>query len=492
VGRIPALHGLAGRQPAVLILVLGGLAACTSFPAAARGGGVDGFYGVNAQPLFAGGTNGWGTQLSAMEAGGLQLVRADARWSSVEPGRPSGGTHDYDWSSTDAVVQALAERDLRWYPVLDSSPLWAGDGVGDQSPAAAHESDFAEFAGALAARYGRGGSFWGTHPSLDAMPVLDYEIWNEENSTAFWPSQGDAPARYADLYLLARQAVHVVDPQARVVIGGLALVNPPLALDEVGFLKGMLAHRPDLAGQVDGIGLHPYQPTLPYLYLRLAAFRQAVDQLFGPSVPIDITEVGWPSTSVAESDRATYLTALATQLPRSDCNVDRLLVYSWTAAESNPAEAEEWFGIWNLDGSPKPSGEAYTRAVLSMRGMSTQQPPTGSLTLCHPAPQPAPPPAGPRLELRVHVDRFRRRLTAYTRCPEGCALDVALMGRRRGSLKPVARRSTAFANRRWKFKMSYRRGTRLLRLDVVASGRGGGRTARRRQIRVMRRSGRHG
>jgi hypothetical protein len=469
------MRGLVRRLPAALTLVIGGLAANCWVPASAHAGSMDGFFGVNAQPLLAGPASAWGPQLAAMQAGGLQVIRADARWWSVEPNSPRGDTHAYDWSSTDAIVQALAENGLRWYPVLDGAPFWAAQATGDQSPAAAHEADFAAFAGALAARYGSQGTFWSAHPSLSARPVVDYEIYNEENSSVFWPSQADAPERYADLYRLARQAIRAADPQARVVIGGLALVNPPIATDEVDFMRRMLSHRPDLRGQVDAIGLHPYQPTLQYLYLRLGAFRQAVDELFGPGVPIDLSEVGWSSTSMPEWERAQYLSSLAYQLPRSDCGVDRLLVYAWTAAERNPAEPEDWFGIWNLDGSPKPSGQAYTQAVLTMRGLTGQPPPSGTLRLCTPAAPPAPPALarGLHLKLRVMVNRGKRRLTAFARCPEGCALNVALMGSRHGRLTPLAHRSTRFGTRRWKFRMRYRRGTNRLRLDVVARGTGG-------------------
>jgi polysaccharide biosynthesis protein PslG len=472
VGRPSGLRGPARGLPVALLIIIGGLAVGWPLHSIAAAGAPAGFFGVNAQPLFAATGDDWGLQLTAMQAGGIEIVRADARWDEIQPEPGS-----YDWSGCDAMVLALAQHGLRWYPVLDDAPAWAAQGPNDPSPAAAHEQDFATFAAALAGRYGPGGSFWDAHPSLVPLPVTDYEIWNEENSTAFWPSQADAPERYADLYALARSAIRAVDPQARVVIGGLALVNPPLAEDEVGFLRAMLAHRPDLVGQVDGVGLHPYQPTLFYLYQRLAAFRQAVNQLLGPSAPIDITEVGWPSTATAEPDRATYLTALATQLPRSDCNVDKLIVYSWTAAERAPTEAEEWFGIWNLDGSPKPAGLAYTQAVLSMRGLSARQPPSGTIRLCSPPPPPAAP--GPSLRLRVVVNQSARHVTAFARCPAGCALDLALMGRRHGTLKPLTHRSTRFARRERRFRMRYHRGTRALRLEVVARGAAGTRTMRR-------------
>jgi hypothetical protein len=423
-----------------------------------------------------------------MASGGLQLVRTDASWAMAESRAPAAGRHTYDWTGPDAVVGQLAAYGLRWHPVLDFAPGWAANAPGDQSPAPAHTADFAAFAGALADRYGPGGSFWSSHPKLDPQPLLDYEIWNEENSGTFWPSQSDAPERYADLYAAARQAIRARVPSARVVVGGLALFNPPVVQDEVGFLERMLAHRPDLRGAVDAVGLHPYQATLVDAGTRLALVRHAVDGLLGPAVPIDVTEIGWTTTSTPEASRASYLAGLALELPESACNVGRVLVYAWTTRESQPQDPEDWFGIWNGDGSPKPSGQAYTAAVRAVRAQQFAERPSDP---CAPRPSVTPrgiakPAAGPRLELRVRADRRHRRLTVFARCPDGCALGVALTRLRAAQRIPVAHRTTSFSKRRWRFRLRYPRRARALRLEVVATGAGGGQTARVRQIRARR------
>jgi hypothetical protein len=263
--------------------------------------------------------------------------------------------------------------------------------------------------------------------------------------------------------------------------------------DEVTFLARMLVHRPDLRGQVDSIGLHPYQATLADLYARLDRVREAVDVLLGQAVPIDVTEVGWTTSNMPESARATDLGQLASALPRSDCNVDRLLVYSWVSAESNPSNPEDWFGIWNGDGSAKQSGAAFTQAVLRMRGLSGQAAPTGVTDLCPDAtaaeagqPSAAARVRGPALSLRTLLGPRRRRLVVIARCPAGCALTVSLMRKRAASLSPVAHRSTRFSSRRWRITLHYPRTARRLQLNAVATGMGGGRTARVRHIRVPR------
>ena len=463
-----------------------------------------GFYGVNVQQVFSGPSSSWEPDLSAMQSGGLQVARIDARWQNVEPNPPSGGAHSYNWSMYDGIVQGLAQHGLRWLPIVGYSTSWSGVNPGDTQSAVAanHIPDFAAYAAALARRYGPGGSFWQSHPSLTPVPVTEYEIWNEENSAVFWrPQAGNAEA-YADLYMAARSAIKSVNPQARVIIGGLALGNPPAASDEVQFLQRMWAHRPDLAGNVDGVGLHPYQATVHWTYMRLAQFRQALNQIAGPSVPIEITEDGWSTLAVSEGERAADLAELAEELPRSDCNVDMFLPYTWKTEEQNASDSEQWFGIWNRDGTPKPSGQAYLSAVELMRSAAA---PSGTVPICSAdySSAPPPPPAatvtptpsaprGPRLILRVrHHHRKRAVLLVAGQCHAGCKLSVSLLAHKRSHRNfatRVSSRLTGFSSRRQVVKLRIPRklAKRVKRgqVLVVAVGRNGGTTTASRRVRL--------
>ncbi|HEY1595728.1 MAG TPA: hypothetical protein VGF74_10055 [Thermoleophilaceae bacterium] len=455
----------------------------------ARAASLDGFYGVNVQQVFSGSPASWQPQLSAMASGGLQLARIDARWSNVEPNPPSAsGQHTYNWSMYDGIVQALAQRGLRWYPIVGYNTGWSGLARGDNSEVApAHVGDFANYAWALARRYGRGGSFWSSHPSLQQLPVTSYEIWNEENSAAFMQQQDTAPEAYADLYMAARSAIRSVDPQADVVVGGLALGGPGV-IDEVQFLQRMYAHRPDLRGNVDGVGLHPYQASLADTYTRLAKFRQALDQVAGPSVPIEITEVGWATTSVPEPDRALDLSLLAEQLPHSDCNVDRLIPYTWLTQESNPSDPESWFGIWNHDGSGKPSGIAYLNAVKLMRGLTSTPAPTKPLQICHPGTSAdAAGARGPKLRMRVLSVRRGHWVRLAVSCQPACLLRVDLYGRSRKGARRLSTRAADLRSHRKVLRLRIRRAGSLKRrgaVHAIAVARTGGVTRRARSVRI--------
>lgn len=461
----------------------------------ARANAPDGYYGVNVQQVFSGPSSAWQPHLSAMENGGIQLARIDARWANVEPSPPSGGTHDYNWSMYDGIVQGLAEHGIRWLPIVDYSTNWSGVVPGDtvSAVAAAHIPDFAAYAAALASRYGRGGSFWRSHPSLPSVPVTEYEIWNEENSTVFWRPQAGNAEQYADLYAASRASIRNADPQARVLVGGLALDNPPNVSNEVDFVRRMYAHRPDLAGNVDGVALHPYQRTLIDTYMRIARFRQGLNAIAGPSVPIEITEVGWSSTAVSDAERGNDIAKMAEELPRSDCNVDRFLPYTWITEEDNPSDSERWFGIWNRDGSARPSGQAYLDAVRLMRGMTASAAPSAALPICstnYDRPVTPRPAKGPRLMLRVTRRKHRPVLVVVARCHKGCKLNLDLLAKRPNKLHSrtrVASKVTGFSTRRRKITMRIPRKLRRQKhaqLLVTAVGQTGATTVASRKVRV--------
>jgi hypothetical protein len=351
------------RRALVLLLILAvALPAGCGGAEPGREARQSGFFGVNAQFLFSSSPGRWAPHLESMERGGLGVVRRDAVWEVVEPRPPARpGRRVYRWQSTDRMVRALASHGLRWYPIVNYSARWAATRRGEVFSPPARDDDYIAFARALAARYGRNGSFWREQPPDRAHPVKAYEIWNEPNASLFWRPQNGAPERYAALYRAARRAIRDVDPRARVVVGGLTTyISDSTPVPH--FLRRMAARLGGL-GQVDAVGLHPYGDSLAQVLRTVREARRTLDELGGASVPLDVTEVGWTTVRRPEVVRARWLARLARDLPRSDCKVEVLLPHTWLTGESDRARPEDWFGIANQDGSLKPSGRAYLRAV---------------------------------------------------------------------------------------------------------------------------------
>jgi len=472
------------------------LAAVIAFlPASALAAGPapDQFYGVNPGDLFKLPQSQWDGQLQAIADDGVQVVRMGAWWSDLEPAPPTNGVHGYSWSDIDKQVVALARHNLQWEPLLCFSATWGSTIPGDYSGAPDGTKNFASFAAALVQRYGPGGSFWAEHPELPAQPVTAYEVWNEENAKVYWhPS---TPEDYADLYAATRSAIHGVDPNARVVVGGLAAADTSSVLAPADFLRKMVAHRPDLKGNMDAIALHPYARDPQGVYSKIAQFRHDLDAIVGPGIPIELTEIGWSTTDTPESKRADYLRELASTLPRTDCGLDRMTAYAWIGPEQDSGDREQWFGIAN-----KPSETAFASSVRMMRGL-TGGAPTDTINLCSDASTRSVSSTAARknathLKLKVKVRRHPRRagrLIIAARCSSTCQLQVQVGVPRPQGVAWASRTTTlAFTSRHVALRqtLSVNFAKRLgasasrLKIKVTAVARSGSQATRYSTVRL--------
>jgi hypothetical protein len=303
-------------------------------------------------------------ELAAMEAHGVRIVRGDAAWANIEP-RPPGPTGPtWQLGQLDAWVTALAMHHLRWEPILDFSVSWAKRCPGFCAPTG--NSAYAAFSHEIASRYGVHGAFWAQNPSLPYYPAQIFEIWNEENTTAF----AVTPARYDSLYLAARQTIHAVDPGASVIVGGLADDSRGYTASRdypAQYVERMFAADPGVRGHVDGFGLHPYGLTARDVEHWVAHFRDVLRSLGEATAPIDITEVGWPTgDEVHELWRASMMGAVASDLARSNCGIRLLAPYDWI----NPSDGDPWsdFGLVGPTGSAtglRSTGSAWFRGLAA-------------------------------------------------------------------------------------------------------------------------------
>lgn len=284
-----------------------------------------------------------GAQLAAVRATGATLARSDAFWEAAEPRAPAAGRHAYDWSFDDQVAGALAAQGLTWLPIIDYSALWDESVAGQDHSPPRSDADYAAYAGAFAARYGSGGTFWRAHPGVTPEPVGAIEIWNEPDNPEFW-APGPNAAAYAQLYLAARAAIDAAAPGIRVLIGGLT--------NAAGFLPALLQAAPQLSGHVDGVAIHPYgRPAV--VVSRVRGARAALMALGMGAVPLYITEFGWttqPPGAVAYTPagrRPAEIAEVLTTLGHLRCGVAATLLYTWVTPQRNPADPQDWYGIAN-------------------------------------------------------------------------------------------------------------------------------------------------
>jgi hypothetical protein len=345
------------------------------------------FFGMNAQIVAQAAQAGkvdyaehQATQIAKL---GVGFVRSSFDWALVEPDPPVGGRHDYDLSRLDAWVAALARNQLRWLPTVKGGPVpdWAGvPGLraecGTNAPPAG-TANYASLMDALARRYGRDGSFWDEHADLPYEPITDYEAWNEPNFARLWCPEPN-PGAYARLYLAARKAVHAVDPEAVVLVGGLAAfqldeVGPPAKMTPDTFLSQAVQAVPRLRDEVDAVAVHPYGADPNAVLAALGRFRSALDANGMADEKMLADEIGWHTQgavglpAVPEERRAEYFAQVTPPVARSDCGVIGIAAHTWVTFEQRPAFSEHWLGMADpLTGEPYPSATAYGEQVRAL------------------------------------------------------------------------------------------------------------------------------
>jgi hypothetical protein len=291
-------------------------------------------------------------------ATGVQAVREDISWAQTEP-KPGR----YDWTNYDAVVRTATEAGLIVLPILDDSPAWAAPAAGclPSSPA-----EYASFAAAVAARYGRDGEFWRANPQLASRPLVWYELWNEPYDAAC----NRDPALYARLVAAVATAARAVNPAARFLIGADTSYRNLRGVRK-DWIGAMYAAVPNLGNYFDALSVHPYGGD-PAVYTPPAATDDQPDRIEqihaelaahgDADKPLWVTEIGWSTCSgasrcVTDAQQASYLYVfLRSALTTWRSYVRAVFVYALRDAAPNPPDNREaWFGLLRPDLSRKPA-----------------------------------------------------------------------------------------------------------------------------------------
>jgi len=393
----------------VVVVVFLALGLCSS--AQASNGWVPAdYFGVNFQQLRVLKPSERAKQLASIAKLGIRDVRLGIAWPRVEPLPPAGGVHQYRWDAIDGEVGAMARHGIRAQANITQTPRWDAKSniidnlncANSSSRAPKDITPYVDLTRAIAARYGRNGSFWKENPDLPSKPIIRYEIWNEPNLRGGWCPKPE-PEVYADMFVGAARAIHSADHRAEVVTGGVA---PPAKQSQSylgisDFLGRATAHQPELVHLASGAAVHIYPPAGADKQLeRVAWFRKQLREGGIPDrTPMLINEIGWAtqggSSAVSEDERAAAFKAAAENIPRTNCNVMGMLPHTWTSNQRNPDNAEDWFGIAGpVTAKPYPSAHAYSKAAQLMRGELAKPPPGDPLMVCPGMPPPRPPGGG--------------------------------------------------------------------------------------------------
>lgn len=287
--------------------------------------------------------------MQALELGGVAQFRDEVYWSEVEK---TPGVYDWSLARAEFLDRARATGVKPLLLAGYGNPLYDG-GNGPVSPEAV--AAYSAYAAEMAEQFG------------DMSTGI--EIWNEWD-LGLGGNTNVAPEHYVNLLKSASPAVKAVDPDLPVI--GPAIANLNTDWLENTFRLGALDY-------LDGIVLHPYSypvgaEALDETLTRIDALvRQYND---GESIPLWITEHGWPTgtnaRAISEQSQAANIAKSAVITAMHD--VERYYVYDLVNDGVNANETEENFGLLHNPRdplgafTPKPAFASYSTAADVLAG----------------------------------------------------------------------------------------------------------------------------
>ena len=320
------------------------------------------FHGVSAAVAPA------ATDYQRMKAGGVDIARVQMYWGSVEP---SPGVRS--WVVTDSVVEGAARGGVELLPLFSASPPWLS-GAPARPPiySAEQRSAWMAFLRDFSARYGPGGTFWQLRPDVPQTPIQAIQIWNEPSLGFFWGGKPNA-AHYASLIDISAAAIGAVQPEIKIVTGG---IFPRSAagnnISPEKFIR-RLFRSAAFRRNVDAFGIHPYA-TSPRDVLREAfRLRRLVNRAGGKGLPLWATEFGWTTGGAGwrkspfratrrQQSKRLSLTYKLLERNAGRLRLERALWFSWR--DFDEPGADSWTarsGLFGTDGTAKPAWFSYVR-----------------------------------------------------------------------------------------------------------------------------------
>jgi hypothetical protein len=361
----------------MLRVVLLALVCALAFPAgadAARREVPRGWLGVvvdgpMTDPALAQAPDEWDT----LAGSGAESVRAAVYWNQIQPNGPS----EQNFTASDPIFLAAAQRGLDVLPVIQGTPTWAAKTPFDPASPPRDNEDFARFLTALVTRYGPNGSLWAEHPEVSRQPVRSWQIWNEPNLTRYWNVSPWAPS-YVALLKRAHKALQAADPGSKTVLAGL----PNESWKAIAAIYDAGAR-----GSFDIATLHPYTGQPKNVVRIVKIVRREMQRRGDGKLPIWVTELSWPAaegktvqhndfetTDRGQSDRLKAgLPMLADQ--RKTLGIGRVYWYTWLSQEGISDSAFDFSGLRRLRAGQLVSAPAltiFTRLARRLQGCAKQ------------------------------------------------------------------------------------------------------------------------
>jgi len=310
---------------------------------------------------------------SVSDAGGLQEVKAagvkwattSLSWSAIEPTKGSR-----DWSSFDTQMQNAQIAGMNVFVLFRSNPSWAA--TLPEGPVTDLQG-LISFAGAMAERYDCDGK-----SDAPASPCVQYwSFYAEPDHEERW---GYHAVEYAAMISQVSQAIHNANPNARVLIGGLAYdyFKEDLGPFVREFLSNTLyvlnVNHGGAGRYLDAVAFHFY----PISATRWPTIREKAQEIRGimtdygvGDLPLICPEMGYWSSPKFGSSEDMQAWRLIQMYVRS-LSID-MQPLSWfkvfddaNAGSAGDTDPDKTSGLLRLDSSYKPAYYAYQTLIAEL------------------------------------------------------------------------------------------------------------------------------
>jgi hypothetical protein len=311
--------------------------------------------------------------LREARSAGVTWVREDFPWNYMEPQRGK-----LVWRYTDGLMANASRLGIDVLAVLAYSSAWASGWTDSYKHGPRDVRTYASFARLVAIRYGRGGTFWKQHRSLQPRPLKAIEIWNEPWHHGFWKPEPD-PQAYAQLVRAAATAVKAVHPEVAVLASADVFQSRTDTADSPDWFAALLRVDPALwqSRLVNGWSVHLYCQRLspldsaanPRFRCDRALITRDLAAAARASKPIWVTEAGWRADQVGEANQALY-TRLILQRAATDWRsfVLRTFVYHWNRPRGG---GDDPYNLIRPDGSTRPAWQEITSLLANPRDQAS-------------------------------------------------------------------------------------------------------------------------
>ena len=295
-------------------------------------------------------------------------------WNAIEP-RPGR----FRFAYYDHYMIQIARHGLHVVAQLMGTPRWAGAST---FAIPANPTAYATYVAAVLHRYGVGGTFWRTHPSLRGSAITTVELWNEP-----YFDNGNAgrydPARYAHLVRAASIAAHHVDRSARILME--AEMEPHHYSVWRWWVDSLYRAIPTLNRYFDGVSVHDFGSDVKHLapivygqpygnfgrLRRIEDLRRQFVHHRAAGKAFWIMETGWSTCTVQSIDcvsaaqQRSNLITLEGYLRNQWHNwVQAAFVYRFSDGPQS-SQVQDGYGVIHSNGSVKPALSVFRAMVFA-------------------------------------------------------------------------------------------------------------------------------